>query len=229
MLRKSALSAVVGASPIKPGKDRMSEALRATIAAQPEEGRDDECADSAFGRQMRSLRRERGLSLRDLAERSGVSVALISQVERGVNAPSMRSLRLLAQGLGVSVVSLFRGEDLAAAAPRDVVVRHDARRVLDLGVSGAFVELLTPPGFEGLQAFHTAIAPGGGSQEYDSHAGSEFGVVLCGRFDIWLDGARHPLGPGDSFSFQSETPHRYENPGNSMTVVVWSITPPIYR
>lgn len=207
------------------GTDRDAEP---SAAAEPAPGGRD---DSAFGAQVRALRKRLGLSLKDLAERSGVSVALISQIERGLSAPSMRSLRLIAAGLGVSVQSLFREAERGEGdAPSDgVVVRHRHRRVLDLGTDGTVMELLTPAGFEGLQTFQSTIAPGGGSpSEYDSHDGTESGVVLCGSFELWLDGTRHTLGPGDSFSFHSTTPHRYRNPGKTMTQVIWAISPPIY-
>ncbi len=185
--------------------------------------------DRAFGLQVRVLRKARGMSLQALALRSGVSLAMISQVERGITAPSMRSLRLIAQGLDVSVQSLFRRAEAADAGAEDgVVVRHRQRRVLDLGVDGTFVELVTPPDFPDLQTFHSSIAPGGGSSDYDSHDGAESGVVMSGSFELWLDGQAHLLSPGDSFAFQCRTPHKYRNPGKTMTTVVWSITPPIY-
>lgn len=204
------------------------------IATAPDRGGDDaerSAHESRFGSQIRALRKEKALSLKELALRSGVSVALISQIERGLSAPSLRSLRLIARGLDVSVGSLFSGADGddGEAADDGIVVRHQHRRVLDLGVDGTFVELLTPPDFAGLQTFQSTIAPDGGSPgEYDSHEGTESGVVLCGTFDLWLDGRRHRLGPGDSFSFQSRTPHRYHNPSKTMTQVIWAITPPIY-
>ncbi|WP_170134946.1 helix-turn-helix domain-containing protein [Acuticoccus kandeliae] len=187
-------------------------------------------ADAAFGNKIRQLRKEQRLSLKDLSERSGLSVALISQVERGLNAPSMRSLRQLASGLGVSVRSLFSGGTEPSDSPAaGAIVRYQDRRVLNLGASDTFIELLTPPDFEGLQTFHSYIAPNGGSSvEYDSHVGTESGVVVAGRFDLWLDGERLSLGPGDSFSFSSQVPHRYHNPGKTMTQVIWAISPPIY-
>lgn len=203
---------------------------RAVSATQPDRDlpADPGWAEVGFGEKMRALRKSLRLSLKELAARSGVSVAMISQVERGVNAPSMRSLRQLAKGLGVGVETLFTGEE-GADGSIGAIVRHGNQRVLNLGHTGTFMNLLTPSGFQGLQTFHSYIAPGAGSgSEYGSHVGTESGVVLSGRFDLWLDGRRHALEPGDSFSFQSTVPHRYENPGNTMTQVIWAITPPIY-
>jgi uncharacterized cupin superfamily protein len=68
----------------------------------------------------------------------------------------------------------------------------------------------------------------GSGPDYDSHPGAESGVILAGSLDLWLDGKMTRLRVGDSFSFQSTVPHRYENSGRIMTQVIWVITPPIY-
>lgn len=196
--------------------------------AQPSE-RAEEWGTGDFGVKIRHLRKERGLSLKDLSGMSGLSIALISQVERGLNTPSMRSIRLLAAALGVTVQSLFSEVEEVPDSATDVVVHSANRRVLNLGRIGTFMELLTPKGFQELQVFHSYIDPGAGSgPEYDSHAGSECGVILAGRLDLWLGERKMRLVAGDSFSFQSEVPHRYENPGKTMTQVIWIVTPPIY-
>lgn len=200
------------------------------VDAEPESPRRKPGSTSesrGVGEVIRQIRTTRNLSLADLASLSGLSIALISQIERGVNSPSMRSLRQLAHGLGVGVEMLFSsaGEEGASTA----VVRHHSRRVLNLGKTGIIMELLTPSGFEGLQTFHSYIVPGGSSgPEYDSHVGTESGLVMAGSFELWLDGTKQLLGPGDSFSFQSPTPHRYLNPGKTMCQIYWVITPPIY-
>lgn len=201
--------------------------MRERIPPQP--ARVEEWSAGDFGVKIRRLRKERALSLKDLSGLTGLSIALISQVERGLNAPSMRSVRQLAAALGVSVQSLFSEVEEAPEASTGIVVHAANRRVLNLGRTGTFLELLTPKGFQGLQTFHSYIDPGASSgPEYDSHLGTESGVILAGCLDLWLDERKMRLVAGDSFSFQSETPHRYENPGKTMTQVIWAVTPPIY-
>ena len=108
-------------------------------------------------------------------------------------------------------------------------MRHDQRRILNLAHTGISIELLTTSGFENVQTFFAYIIPGGSSgADYDSHEGSESGVVLTGQLELWLDGAKHLLNPGDSFCFDSRTPHRYLNPGKAILQTYWVISPPIY-
>lgn len=181
------------------------------------------------GEKIRILRKSKKLSLKDLSELSGLSVSQISHVERGVNAPSLRALRQLAAGLGVGVEAFFSEGGPEGNSASDVVIRQAGRRVFHLDDSGTSMELLTPTGFPGIQTFYSYIAPGSGSgPEHDVHEGSESGVILAGSLDLWLDGVRYHLEPGDSFSFQSTTPHRYENTGRTMTQAIFTISPPIY-
>ncbi|THF83365.1 MAG: cupin domain-containing protein [Sulfitobacter sp. SK025] len=58
--------------------------------------------------------------------------------------------------------------------------------------------------------------------------GEECGYVMSGNFEIWIDNEKFTLGEGDSFSFPSNKPHRYRNPGDGVAVVVWAMTPPSY-
>lgn len=180
-----------------------------------------------LGEKVRRLRKSRNLSLQALGQLAGLSTPLISQIERGSSSPSMRSLRQLAHGLGVSVQTLFSDDTPEEGCPG--IVRHDRRRILNLAHTGISIELLTPGSFAALQTFYAYIIPGGSSgSEYDSHVGSESGVILMGQMELWLDGTKSLLNPGDSFSFESTTPHRYLNPGNSIMHAYWVITPPIY-
>lgn len=183
----------------------------------------------ALGRKIRELRQGRRLSLTQLGERCQLSVALLSQIERGAGSPSMRSLRQVADGLGVNVETLFVDPAQPSPDTSPNIVRHDRRRVLNLAQTGISIELLTTSGFKRVQTFFSYIVPGGGSgAEDDSHVGSESGVVLTGQMELWLDGTRHLLNPGDSFCFDSRTPHRYRNPGTAMLQAYWVISPPIY-
>ncbi|WP_366555101.1 cupin domain-containing protein [Aquibaculum sediminis] len=181
------------------------------------------------GKKIRLIRKSKKLSLKDLSELSGLSVSQISHVERGVNAPSLRALRQLAAGLGVGVEAFFSDGGPDESSASNVVIRQAGRRVFYLDDSGTSMELLTPTGFPGIQTFYSYIAPGSGSgPEHDVHEGSESAVILAGSLDLWLDGVRYHLEPGDSFSFQSTTPHRYENTGRTMTQAIFTISPPIY-
>ena len=170
-----------------------------------------------------------GLTLKDVANRARLSIGLISQIERGLTTPSMRSLRQFAKALSLPVGSLFSHSDGANVDEIRHIVRKNTRRVLKLDRIGMHMEIFTPAEGYAIQAFTTYLSPGGMSgPEFDSHAGQECGIVIDGQLELFLGSEQYLLGPGDSFSFESKTPHRYWNPGTTMTYLHWMITPPIY-
>jgi transcriptional regulator with XRE-family HTH domain len=184
----------------------------------------------ALGPQIRDLRRERGLTLAQLAEAAGLSIGHLSQVERGLSTPTIRQLQAVGAALGVRIGWFFRPVEPASPPdPGAVVVRASARKRLRYDGLGMTDFLLTP-GLEGrLELLLCTLEPGAGSgEEPYSHEGEEAGIVLEGALELWVEAEHHLLGRGDSFAFASTRPHRYRNPGEVTTTVVWAITPPSY-
>ncbi|MFJ2029596.1 helix-turn-helix domain-containing protein [Streptosporangium sp. NPDC087985] len=185
---------------------------------------------SEVGNQIRSIRKEAGLTLDQLSELSGLSIGIVSQIERGRANPSFATLVQLAHGLGIPVGRLFQVQDQR----RSPVVRKTERRLLDghgVGIpdDGSRYELLTPDLNGALEVTWVETPPG-----YDTsgtpyrHNGEEFGLVLSGRKDVYLDGVRYELGAGDSIRYPSTTPHWYVNPGDETCTAVWVTTPPTW-
>lgn len=176
-------------------------------------------ADAAVGRQIRSLRKARRLSLQELADRTGLSIGFLSQIERGLSSPSLRVLTAVAQAFDLTLAALFAPH--AGSNTDPVVVRGESRASLGLWRSGISKELLTPPGGR-LALYLVHIAPGGttGEESY-SHGGEEGGLVLTGALSLTVENQTWELQPGDSFRFVSSRPHRFGNPGNIPTQVVW--------
>lgn len=183
-----------------------------------------------IGRRLRMLRKARRISLQTVADRAGLSVSLISQIERGLTSPSVRSMRLLAGAVGVPTERLFyQPESLEKDNDCRYVVRTRARRVVSLESYGMLLELVSPPSTEHLQTFIANISPGGGnSANMDTHTGEEAGIVLSGQLELWIDDNHLILSEGDSFCFAGKLPHRYINPGRTITRVHFTITPPFY-
>jgi transcriptional regulator with XRE-family HTH domain len=182
-------------------------------------------ADLALARRIRSLREERGLSLRNVAEGAGVSESFLSQVERGVANPSVASLRRIAEALGESVASFFHGP----AVPGRVVRVADRHRLVHPRRRWEDV-LLTPRGSRRLQVILSSIEPGAGSgdEPYAHDSDEECVIVLAGRIRFWVGEEHYELGEGDSLLFESRIPHRNVNPGPTKAEVLWIITPPSY-
>src|SRR6266513_2594480 len=172
-------------------------------------------ADGAIGERVRSLREAMDLSLRDLAERSGVSAPMLSQVERGDTSPTLAVARKIAAGLDLTLSQLLRLDE-----DRHVVlVRAGNRRMRRR--RGHKVEELTPPlpGQRADVSVHT-LAPGAATGAPDDPPVHEPGsrettVLLEGTAELFIDGQRHQLDAGDSVTFDADLPHHFENNGGT--------------
>lgn len=182
------------------------------------------------GAELRRLRLGQGLSLQQVASRAGLSVGFVSQAERGLSPISIKALQDLGATLGKPIGWFFRDVDAEASGDEgDVVVRRQQRKRLEHPGLGITDYLLSPSLDGQLEVLLCEFAPGASSGEQPyTHAGEECGVVLQGRFELWVGERHFLLRQGDSFAFPSTTPHRYRNPGRSRTLIVWAITPPSF-
>jgi transcriptional regulator with XRE-family HTH domain len=185
--------------------------------------------DQWVGRQVRDLRKARRKSLKQLAEASGLSIGLLSQIERGTSSPSLRSLQAISAALDVSPIWFFNDGRVPPEEERDVVVRRGAGRKLELPHKKLTKELATPDLSGTLQMLIVNLEPQGttGGETY-WHDGEECGYVLEGELELWVGERHFHLGQGDSFRFASELPHRSLNPGTVTTRILWITSPPFY-
>lgn len=176
----------------------------------------------SVGAQLRQRRRVRGLTLTGLSALCGLSVGLLSQIERDLTSPSLKSLTLICDALGITMGWLFDRDPTEGAEGADWVVRRGSRRQLDLGPLGVTKELLSPDLGGDMQMYLVSIRPGGqsGPDTY-THKGEEGGMVLSGSLELTVDGRTLLLHEGDSFRFRSTLPHRFANPGPGQAQVVW--------
>jgi transcriptional regulator with XRE-family HTH domain len=176
------------------------------------------------GRRVRALREARGLSLRDLADRSGVSAPMLSQVERGDTSPTLAIAGKIAAGLGLSLSQLLRldeGHHVALALAKD---RRAVRR------NGHRYEQVTPglPGERASVTLHTLRAGGrtGGAGDAPLHeAGSRETVLIqAGSLAVLIDDERYELNEGDAITFNADLPHHFENTGSTATTFTAVVT-----
>jgi len=175
----------------------------------------------AIGAHLRQLRARRRLSLAQVAEAVDISVGFLSALERSQMSGSVGTLRKLARFYKTNILDFF---DVNGTGGRRVRPRE--RKVLEAG-AGVRMELLAW-GNTVMEPHLFRIAPEAGSGDPYTHEGEEFIYVLSGELEITLDGEEHHLKPGDSFYFESNTPHRWKNPGKRETVVLWVNTPPTF-
>jgi transcriptional regulator with XRE-family HTH domain len=160
---------------------------------------------------LREERRRRRLSLRKLAEKSGLSPTTVHHIETGQGSPSLATLQTLASTLRVPLAAL-----LESGAPQHERAAHlPARRRPRTRIPGGSLERLATglPG-QRLRGLLLTLAPGGDTGEQDmTHPGHELVFGLAGRFVYEVAGKEYRIGPGDSLLVDSRQPHRGRNPG----------------
>lgn len=191
-----------------------------------------------MGDRLRRARTSRGLSLRTVARRLGVSPSLISQVETGRAKPSVSTLYALANELGISLDELlFPDAPIARPTtvvdtapdptddplPHDPVQRAADRARIRLG-SGVTWERLTTESLRHVDFLLVTYEVGGASSPADAfqrHRGQEWGYVLSGTLRVNIAFDEFVLGPGDAITFDSAVPHRLSNDGEEPVTAVW--------
>jgi len=184
-------------------------------------------APQFLGTRIRGLRKRRGMTLAELAAHSELTAGYISQLERNLSYPSIPALFNIARSMGVTIQWFFASEVQVDPADAGYVVRRNARTSVHYE-DGIVDELLSPQPSRQLEILHSKFPPGTYSQQSYSHEGEEAGYLLSGTFELWVGERHFQLGEGDRFSFSSQEPHRYGNPGEVDAVVIWVITPPTF-
>lgn len=177
--------------------------------------------DKALGERLRAARLAQGLKLKDVAERTEMSIALISQVERGISSPSIRSLRVICQALGIDGASLLAPPSSSPANDEhsEFTVRMSARKPLKIGNNGVTKYRITPSSCAALEGFLMELDPGAASDPgFLVQASDKIGYVLSGKLQVFVDDKTFLLEAGDSYGFSGSHPYRWQNGWDQKTV-----------
>jgi transcriptional regulator with XRE-family HTH domain len=178
-----------------------------------------------LGARIRSIRKAKRMTIKEVAQQAGVTIGLISQIERNLANPSVKSLHKIADVLGVPIAALFANQ----ARQSGPVVKREERRLLGSGGRGITYSLLTPDGNRSLAFVYGIYEPGAKSGEFlFLHAGEECCYIIEGQMKVTLgdEGQEYILQTGDTICFGAMTPHKIENIGESALHALWSISPP---
>jgi transcriptional regulator with XRE-family HTH domain len=197
-------------------------------------------APGALGARLREIRLRNGVGLRELARRLDLSPSAISQIETGKMQPSVRTLYAFASAFHVPVdqvlfeqepgteASAGRSEAASsqiAAGPGLAVQRAEGRPAITLN-SGVTWERLMFWADEDVEFIEATYEAGGASAPqaaFVRHDGHEFGHVLSGQLHVVVGFDEYVLGPGDSITFPSSTPHRLSNQGDETVRAIWVV------
>lgn len=181
-----------------------------------------------IGRRLRILRKEAGLTLRDLGKLANCSVSLLSKFENDHASPSIRTLHKIAAALNSNIGALFD----ASPSVDTQIARQGERPVLLLSTAtetAVSLERLLPQDAKRvLQGNIHIVPPGRGSDGAIRHEGEEFGYILAGQLMLTVEDKTYDLRQGDSFTFPSTLEHSYFNPGTETTRIIWINTPPTF-
>ena len=200
-----------------------------------------------IGPLVRRHRRHYRITLKEMAEKTGLSISFLSEIERGVAKPSMASLRKVAQALGISLLSFSDIEDIPEARHRQVlypreenresgyvtkvnVVRSGQRKKLGYPDRPGFYELLTPDLNRRLEVLFVKIEPGfeTGPEPIIDPPGEKFIYVLKGLYQMIINGETHVLNAGDSIYYPADSPLFFKNIGDEPVELVFVLTPPVF-
>ncbi|MFJ6409449.1 helix-turn-helix domain-containing protein [Streptomyces hydrogenans] len=175
--------------------------------------------EASTGARLRRIRLGRGLSLTEVAQRAEVTKGFLSQLERGLTSVSVPTLLRVCEVLRIGVGELF-------AYPDEQVVEGGSR--IDMGGEGVAEYLLTPAGTTAFQVFRSVIEPGGGTGgPYRLDTATIFAMGLSGSTRLVVGGETRMLSAGVSTSFSGRTLHQFDNPGTTVSEVLWVLSPPL--
>jgi transcriptional regulator with XRE-family HTH domain len=179
----------------------------------------EERLEESLGNRLRELRRQQGLSLRALAEKSGLSANTLSLIENGKTSPSVSTLQQIAIALNITITSFFELKNVR----EPVIYTQKDQRVPASFAHGTLEELGTGIGSEGIQPYIVTFSPmtESGSQGLN-HEGNEFIYCVSGKVIYTVGGVEYPLTPGDTLLFSSKASHSWRNPlaENSQVLIV---------
>lgn len=182
-------------------------------------------------KQIYKYRTDRGLTLRQLAEKAGCTHSYISQVEKGLTVPSLSMVGKLASALNISVMELFN--ELPGEVETDWHLTKKDRKTIQYPDGKVTSQLLVSRvSTKKMEPLISIINPGGTSDEAEKihHpvGTEEFILILKGELDFMINGKNIRLSAGDTLDFDGTLPHRWVNNGTKAAEVLFVFSPPIW-
>ncbi len=185
--------------------------------------------NGTIGRQVRIMRRNRSLTLKELATAAGCSESMLSKIETGKALPSLPTLHRIASALGTSISMLISIE----GSPEVDITKPGGRQKFSMStigrkdVQGIYLEIIANHGMHLFSSIHN-IEPGSDSGGDISHDGEEVCYILEGEVVLTVDGCEYLMGVGSSATFPSTLAHRYRNDSDKLARILWTNSPPSF-
>jgi len=168
----------------------------------------DDYLEKGIGKRIKHFRKSNALSMRDLAQKSGLSANAISRIERGENSPTISSLKRISEALGIPINDLFEKNPAQAIV---YVKNAQGMRIKKPNFSTESLGYGLPN--QQIEPYRITIAPGADtSSEVISHPGQEFVYCIFGEINYFIGQQQFKLCVGDSILFNAQYPHGWCNP-----------------
>ncbi len=178
-----------------------------------------------IGLKIRQLRKSKQMNISDLAEKTGLSTGMISQIERDMVVSSVVSLWKIAKALEVPIGYFF---DEEKKDPQMVVRKESRKKIITQNTDGVY-ELLSPDLNRKIEFLMITLEPNESknpAKDMLSHEGEECGICIEGQVLVQIDDEEYYLEEGDSIYFDCARKHRYLNVSDKTCVSIWAMTPP---
>lgn len=183
---------------------------------------------------IKKIRLAKGMSLREISQKAGLSENYLSQVEKGRANPSIGTIKKITDALALPFIALLIDEGnnkrpFSQKPNRVKIVKANDRKTIVYPGSRRKASLLTPDLQGMLEVILTVEEPEPeNNEEWYSHEGEEFGIILEGTYEVTVEDKVYKLDQGDSICFPSHLLHKMRNPGNKPSKTIWVITPPSF-
>ncbi|NPV43231.1 MAG: helix-turn-helix transcriptional regulator [Firmicutes bacterium] len=181
-----------------------------------------------IGKKIKELRASKKITLKDLSEKTGLSIAFLSQLERGLTSAAIMSLKNIAKALEVDISFFFKppfenNKRIIRGYEQEIFHIENSKYIYYNLANDAECKSLTP--------FLVTIYPEQGKDKVIpySHEGEEFIYVLEGILTIYLENEKYDLYPGDSLHIDSSVPHNWANFTNKIVKILSVNTPKIFE
>ncbi len=174
-----------------------------------------------LGRRLKTVRLARGMTLKDVEGRSGISMTHTSKIERGKASPTIQALEKLARALDKTLPYFVEESDLSEVS----IVRKGERPVILQEQDGVVVEGLSRGVPGGTLHFYYVSAPPSSKETVrQAHGGEECAIVIRGTLEVGVGEERHLLRSGESIHYKATMPHFFRNSGNTRAEAIWGST-----
>lgn len=181
-----------------------------------------------IGQKLRTIRKQRGLSQRELATRAGLTNGTISLIEKNRTSPSVASLKSLLDAIPISMAEFFSTLE-QSDTPKVFYTAEEFTEISPSRPGQVSLRQLGDAEHHSLQVLHETYPAGADTgPEWLSHDGEEAGVVVRGSIEVTVDGNISVLNKGDGYLFDSTLPHRFRNTSDEICEVISACTPPSF-